>query len=108
MIARRLTFAAAATLALAGLPLLGCATTPAGRTDESAGQWLDSTVITTRVKTALLAEPALKSFQISVKSFKDTVQLSGFVDSSASAALAGRVTAAVPGVAAVKNDLIVK
>jgi osmotically-inducible protein OsmY len=108
MNARSLSFAAATALALAGLPLLGCATTPTPRTEESAGQWLDNTVITTRVKTALLAEPALKSYQIGVKSFKDTVQLSGFVDSHASAALAGRVTAAVPGVAAVKNDLIVK
>ncbi len=108
MNARSLSFAAATALVLAGLPLLGCATTPAGRTSESAGEWLDNTVITTRVKTALLAEPALKSFQIGVKSFKETVQLSGFVDSSASVALAGRVAAAVPGVASVKNDLIVK
>jgi osmotically-inducible protein OsmY len=105
---RRLTLAAATALTLAGLPLIGCATTPANRTNESAGEWLDNTVITTRVKTALLSEPALKSFQIGVKSFKDTVQLSGFVDSTASAALAGRITAAVPGVASVKNDLIVK
>lgn len=106
MNARSLSVVAA--LALTGLPLVGCATTPAARTEESAGQWLDNTVITTRVKTALLAEPALKSYQIGVKSFKDTVQLSGFVDSRASAELAGRVTAAVPGVAGVKNDLIVK
>lgn len=114
MNARSLSYAAATALVLAGLPLIGCATTPpartneAARTSESAGEWLDNTVITTRVKSALLAEPALKSAQISVKSFKETVQLSGFVDSSATVALAGRVTAAVPGVASVKNDLIVK
>jgi osmotically-inducible protein OsmY len=104
---RNLSFAAAAALALAGLPILGCATTPT-RTNESAGEWLDNSVITTRVKSAILGEPALKSFQINVKSFKETVQLSGFVDSSASVALAGRVAAAVPGVSSVKNDLIVK
>jgi osmotically-inducible protein OsmY len=104
---RNLSFAAVTTLALAGLPILGCATTPT-RTHETAGEWIDNSVITTRVKSAILAEPSLKSFQISVKSFKDTVQLSGFVDTSASVALAGRVAAGVPGVASVKNDLIVK
>jgi osmotically-inducible protein OsmY len=107
MSTHRFTLAAVTTLALAGLPILGCATTPA-RTNETAGEWIDNSVITTRVKSAILGDPALKSFQINVKSFKDTVQLSGFVDSSAAAAQAGRVAAGVEGVKAVKNDLIVK
>jgi osmotically-inducible protein OsmY len=60
------------------------------------------------VKSAILGEPSLKTLQISVKTFKDTVQLSGFVDSSASKRRAGEVAAGVPGVSDVQNDLIVK
>jgi osmotically-inducible protein OsmY len=100
-----LTMIIAAGLVLPGAAVLGCAST---RTHESTGEYLDNTVITTKVKTALLDEPSLKSFQISVKSYKDTVQLSGFVDSAKSARKAGEVAAAVKGVSSVKNDLIVK
>jgi osmotically-inducible protein OsmY len=78
------------------------------KTSESAGELLDDTVITTRVKAAFLNEPTLKSFQIGVKTYKDVVQLSGFVDSHSSKLLAGRVAPGVKGVAAVSNDLIVK
>jgi osmotically-inducible protein OsmY len=88
------------------LDLSAKAATPA--TTESAGELLDDTVITTRVKAAFLNEPALKSFQIGVKTYKDVVQLSGFVDSLASKLLAGKVAGGVKGVATVRNDLIVK
>jgi len=96
---------AASGLALSGAAATGCSST---RTEESTGEYLDGSVITTKVKTALMNEPALKSSQISVKSFKDKVQLSGFVDSALAVKRAGEVAGAVPGVAGVKNDLIVK
>jgi osmotically-inducible protein OsmY len=95
----------ASILALIGA---GCASTRTPPAKESTGEYVDNTVITTRVKSAFLAEPALKSFQIGVKTFKDVVQLSGFVDSAQSAALAGRIASGVPGVTSVRNDLIVK
>lgn len=100
-----LTLVSAAGLALAATGAQGCAST---RTRESAGQYVDNSVITTKVKAALLEEPTLKSMQIGVKTYKDVVQLSGFVDSAAAARKAGEVAAGVGGVARVANDLVVK
>jgi osmotically-inducible protein OsmY len=103
------TLVAAAVLSLSGVALVGCATasTPP-KAHETAGEYLDDSVITTKVKAALVDEPSLKSFQISVKTYQNKVQLSGFVDSAEARQLAGRVTSGVHGVASVSNDLIVK
>ena len=95
-------------IALAGAAVPGCAASTAPRGKETAGEDLDDSVMTTKVKPALMAEASLKSFQISVHSYRDTVQLSGFVDSAAAVHRAGQVAAGVKGVATVKNDLIVK
>lgn len=84
---------------------LGCTST---HKQESTGQYVDDSVITTKVKTAIFNEPTLKSFQINVKTYKAVVQLSGFVDSSQNVTKAGEVAGAVEGVVSVKNDLIVK
>jgi osmotically-inducible protein OsmY len=100
-----LTMFAAAGLALSGTAVLGC---DSSRTSESAGEFVDDTVITTRVQAAILKDAALKPFQIGVKTYKDTVQLSGFVDSSQAVKRAGGLALGVQGVAKVKNDLIVK
>jgi len=75
---------------------------------ESTGQYVDDSVITTKVKAAIFKESTLKSFQINVKTYKAVVQLSGFVDSSQSVSKAGEVAQGVEGVESVKNDLIVK
>lgn len=83
----------------------GCASTSK---QESAGQYIDNSVITTKVKTAIFNEPTLKSLQITVESFKGEVQLSGFVDSAQSAKKAGELARSVEGVVAVENNLIVK
>ncbi len=96
---------AVAGLALSGGTFLGCAST---RTHESTGEYIDNSVITSKVKAAIMEDPTLKTLQISVKTYKDTVQLSGFVDSAQSKQRAGEVSAGVPGVTDVKNDLIVK
>lgn len=98
-------------LAAAGTALMGTSCVASGaerRTSETAGEYVDDSVITTKVKAAILDEPSLKSFQISVKTYKDVVQLSGFVDSAQAARRAGEVARSVKGVASVKNDLIVK
>ncbi len=106
---RSLTLITAAGLALSGAGLLGCATTGAAdKGPESTGEYVDSSVITTKVKAALLNEPSLKSMQIGVETFKDVVQLSGFVDSAQSSRLAAQVAGRVKGVASVRNDLIVR
>jgi osmotically-inducible protein OsmY len=96
---------AVAGLAVSGSAVLGCAST---RTREGPGEYVDNSVITGKVKSAILAEPTLKTLQITVTTFKETVQLSGFVDSAESKHRAGEVAAGVAGVSAVKNDLIVK
>jgi osmotically-inducible protein OsmY len=83
----------------------GCAAT---RTRDSTGQYVDDTAITTKVKSALLGDKAVKSFEIKVQTVKRVVQLSGFVDNSDQKAAAGRDAADVAGVKDVENDLIVK
>jgi len=83
----------------------GCASTSQ---QESTGQYLDNSVITTKVKTAIFNEPMLKSLQITVESFKGEVQLSGFVDSAQSVKKAGEIARGVEGVVSVKNNLVVK
>jgi hyperosmotically inducible protein len=83
----------------------GCAST---RTSDSTGQYVDDTVITTKVKSALLGDDAVKSFAVGVETVKGVVQLSGFVDTSAQKSAADNDARAVPGVKDVKNNLIVK
>jgi osmotically-inducible protein OsmY len=75
---------------------------------ESAGEYVDDSVITTKVKSLLAADDFLKSFQISVETNKGTVQLSGFVASQQAVDKAGEIARSVKGVASLKNDLIVK
>lgn len=84
---------------------LGCTST---RTQRATGEFVDDSVITTKVKAAIFSEPTLKSLQIEVKTFKGDVQLSGFVDSAQSVKKAGEVARGVNGVQSVTNDLIVK
>ena len=84
---------------------VGCASTSK---QESTGEYVDDSVITTKVKSLLAADDFLKSFQISVVTYKGTVQLSGFVNSQQAVDKAGQITRSVKGVKSVKNDLIVK
>jgi osmotically-inducible protein OsmY len=84
------------------------ACTSSTRTTESTGQYLDSSAITSKVKAALLGDSGLKSFDISVDTFKDGVKLTGVVSSDQIKARAGEVARGVAGVRSVENDLIVK
>jgi osmotically-inducible protein OsmY len=84
---------------------LGCAATPQR---QSTGQYVDDSVITSKVKTAIFNEESLKTLQINVKTYKAVVQLSGFVDTAQSVTRAGEVAARVEGVKLVENDLVVK
>ena len=84
---------------------LGCASS---RTQEGTGEYLDDTVITTKVKAAILGEPGLKVSEINVETFKGVVQLSGFVNSREDINKAVRVARAVNGVTSVENDMQLK
>ena len=86
--------------------LAGC--TSSDRTTETTGSYIDDATITTKVKAAILAEPGLKTLQIGVETFKDVVQLSGFVDTAQSKTRAEELAAGVPGVISVKNNLVIK
>lgn len=83
----------------------GCAAT---RTQESTGQYIDDTAITTSVKAAIFNDPALKSAEINVETFKGVVQLSGFVSSKFEINRAVEVARSVKGVHAVRQSMIVK
>jgi len=82
-----------------------CAST---RTRESTGEYVDDSGITTKVKSLLASDDFLKSFEISVETYKGTVQLSGFVDSQKAVDKAGEIARSVKGVKSVKNNLNVK
>ena len=70
-------------VAVSLVSVVGCASTPQ---KEGTGEYIDDTMITTKVKAAILNEPTLKSAEINVETFKGVVQLSGFVNSRATAA----------------------
>jgi osmotically-inducible protein OsmY len=75
---------------------------------EGAGEYVDDSVITTKVKSKLAADDFLKSFEISVETYKGIVQLSGFVGSQQAVDKAGEIARGVQGVKSVENDLNVK
>jgi osmotically-inducible protein OsmY len=85
--------------------IAGCAAT---RHRESAGEYVDDSVLTSKVKAEIFNDPMLKVLQINVESFKGVVQLSGFVDSAQAATRAVEVAKSVKGVQSVKNSLVVK
>ena len=89
-------------LAFCLLSAVGCASTAS---QESTGQYVDDSVITSKVKAAILDDPALKVAEINVETFKGTVQLSGFVSSQTAINRAVDVTRNVKGVRAV-NDVM--
>ena len=85
--------------------MLGCASTSK---QEGTGEYIDDSVITTKVKAAVFNEPSLKSAEINVETYKGTVQLSGFVNSESDIQKAVEVARSIKGVSSVKNDMRVK
>ncbi|MBU0590168.1 MAG: BON domain-containing protein [Gammaproteobacteria bacterium] len=85
--------------------LVGCASSAK---QESTGQYVDDSVITTKTKAAIFNEPSLKSAEINVETFKGAVQLSGFVSSQADINKALELTRSVNGVTSIKNDMRLK
>ena len=75
---------------------------------ESTGDYVDDSVITTKVKSLLAEDHFLKSFEISVETRKGVVMLSGWVGSKEAVNKAGQIARSVKGVHSVKNDLAVK
>ena len=85
--------------------MLGCASTA---TSEGTGEYVDDTVITTKVKAAVFNAPTLKSSEINVETFKGVVQLTGFVSSRDDINRAVELARGVKGVKSVRNDMRLK
>lgn len=85
--------------------VMGCAATS---TREGTGEYVDDSLITTKVKTAIFAEPKLKVAEINVETFKGVVQLSGFVSNKDSKDRAVTLARGVGGVVSVKDDMLIK
>jgi len=95
---------ALAALVLAG-SVAGCSLT-SGR--ETAGEYLDDTTITTRVKAALIGDKSVKASQIGVETMQSVVQLSGFVDTPQEKLRAGDIARNISGVREVQNNIAVR
>jgi osmotically-inducible protein OsmY len=85
--------------------MMGCAATA---TQQSTGEYVDDSAITTKVKTSIYNDPELKIGQIGVETYDGVVQLSGFVNSKKAVAKATEIAKSVKGVHSVKNSLLVK
>lgn len=100
-----LKYLAIALMAFSAVAVVGCQSTAK---QEGTGEYVDDSVITTKVKAAILNDPMLKVAEINVETFKGVVQLSGFVSAPASVGRAAEVARTVGGVKSVKNDIRLK
>lgn len=99
------TYLSAIFLSVTLASVVGCASTSK---HEGTGEYVDDSVITTKVKAAIFNEATLKVTEINVETFKGVVQLSGFVSSQTSANKAVELARGVRGVTSVRNDMRVK
>jgi osmotically-inducible protein OsmY len=102
---RRSTAATLLAALMASAVVTGCSSTP---TQQSAGEAVDDGVVTAKVKAALVADPVTKAHQITVETFKGTVQLSGFVESDQARTRALQLARDVDGVKRVKDAMEVR
>ena len=75
---------------------------------ESTGQYIDDTVVTSRVKSVLLNDTSVSGLAINVETYKGIVQLSGFVKTVAERNRAVQLARDVQGVIRVKNDILIR
>src|SRR5450759_1539080 len=94
--------ASAVFLAVTLVTMMGCA---ANLPQESAGEYVDDAVITTKVKAAILDRPTLKLFDIHVETFKGVVQLRGIVASQSTIDEAVKVDRSEHGVRSDTHDM---
>src|SRR3954469_13034388 len=100
---KRATVAARVGLLIAAFTFVGACS--ATRTQESAGEVIDDSVLTAKVKTALVEDPVTKAREINVETYRGVVQLGGFADSAEQKSRATEVARSVTGVKDVRNDL---
>jgi osmotically-inducible protein OsmY len=95
------TFLAVALLAT----VIGCSSSPS---QESAGEYVSDSWITTKVKAVLAEDSQVKATEVNVETFKGMVQLTGFVSSHAAMTQAVTLTRGIKGVTGVRNDMRLK
>lgn len=94
-----------AFIAILGIAVAGCASTPG---HKSTGEVVDDALITTKVKSALLADPDVSGLAINVDTYKGQVTLTGNVKSGAQITRAENIARGMKGVTSVKNNLQIK
>lgn len=93
------------SLTLFTLIIIACGAKPS---PETTGEYLDSSTVTAKVKARLINKLGTQGFAINVKTYKDEVQLSGFVDQAYVRSQAGKIASTTAHVKRVRNDIIVK
>ncbi len=96
---------ASAFTALSLVTVTGCSVT---RGQETTGNYVDDTVVTTRVKTRFAQDSTVSAMAINVETLKGVVQLSGFAKSSVEKERAEELARTVQGVSSVRNDIVVR
>ncbi len=99
---KHLSLTARAGLLIVALALGACSST---RTQQSAGEVIDDSVLTAKVKAALIDDPVAKAGDINVETYRGVVQLGGFVENAEQKSRASTVAKGVTGVKEVRNDL---
>jgi hyperosmotically inducible protein len=110
---RRIANAAMASALSGVLALSLAACGEASNTSNTAatstvGEVIDDTVLSTRIKSALMANPQINSYDFKLATRNGDVLLSGFVDSQAQINLAMDTVRAVDGVKSVQNNMTIK
>lgn len=93
---------------LAGFALVAATACSPTTPKEASEDYLDDTLITTKVKAAVFTEPTLKAAEINAETIRGIVQLSGFLSSQANIDKAIDLAHQVNGVVAVKNEMRLK
>ena len=103
---------ASATVGLLAVALVSCGKTadssPTSVAPTSLGNDIDDTVVTARVKSALMADPLINSYDFKIETRKGDVLLSGFVDNQAQLDQAVRTTRMIEGVKSIQNNVALK
>lgn len=98
-------YSSAVLIALSVLCSYGMTACAASPTQESLGEQIDDSVITTKVKARFVEDKTVDASNISVETYKGIVQLSGFAVSDAESRKAEELARTVKGVRSVKNDI---
>jgi hyperosmotically inducible protein len=105
----RIRFLLTSLIAMVLVTTIGCTYSreagPAERTAANVGRVIDDSVLTARVKSALIADPTTKALRINVETYRGRVLLSGFVESRAARRRAVKIARAVEGVREVENAM---